>query len=70
VPAGKDGSIALPGEPKGRRMGRVKARRGHMTLLPTGAAYQFHADKPGVILLQTIAGEDTKFRWADICQTH
>jgi hypothetical protein len=70
VPPDKEGSIALRGEPQGRRMGRVIARRGHMTLLPKGAAYQFHADKPGVILLQTIAGEDTLFRWADICQTH
>ncbi len=69
VPAGKEGSIALRGEPRGRRMGRVRARRGHMTLLPVGAAYQFHADRPGVILLQTIAGDDTRYRWAEICQT-
>ena len=27
-----------------------------MTLLPVGAAYQFHAAQPGVILLQTLAG--------------
>ena len=70
VPADKSGSIALQSEPKGQRMGHVRARRGHMTLLPKGAAYQFHADKPGVILLQTIAGDDTQFRWAEICQTH
>ena len=69
VPSGKEGSIRLRGEPAGRPMGRVRARRGHMTLLPVGAAYQFHADRPGVILLQTIAGEDTQFRWAQICQT-
>jgi hypothetical protein len=69
VPPGKEGSIALGGEPRGRRMGRVRARRGHMTLLPVGAAYQFHADRPGVILLQTIAGDDTRYRWAEICQT-
>lgn len=69
VPAGTEGSIRLPGEPAGRKMGVVRARRGHMTLLPAGAAYQFHADRPGVILLQTIAGADTQFRWADICQT-
>jgi hypothetical protein len=50
-------------------MGQVKARRGHMTLLPVGAAYQFHAARPGVILLQTLAGTDTQFRWAEICQT-
>ncbi|MBI4635437.1 MAG: hydroxyquinol 1,2-dioxygenase [Candidatus Rokubacteria bacterium] len=69
VPSGKEGSIRLPGEPDGRKMGAVKARRGHMTLLPTGAAYQFHAERPAVILLQTIAGDDTQYRWAEICQT-
>lgn len=69
VPAGTPGSIRLPGEPAGRPMGAVRARRGHMTLLPVGAAYQFHAERPSVILLQTIAGADTQWRWAEICQT-
>lgn len=69
VPAGTRGSIAILGAPAGRRMGLVRARRGHMTLLPVGAAYQFHAAQPGVILLQTLAGADTIERWADICQT-
>ena len=69
VPAGTKGSVALAGTPAGRKMGRVRARRGHMTLLPVGAAYQFRADRPGVILLQTLAGRDTIERWADICQT-
>jgi len=69
VPAGTSGSIGLPGTPAGRPMGVVRARRGHMTLLPVGAAYQFHAARPGVILLQTLAGADTIERWADICQT-
>lgn len=69
VPAGTRGSVELSGVPIGRRMGVVRARRGHMTLLPVGAAYQFHASRPGVILLQTLAGIDTVERWADICQT-
>ena len=69
VPTDKEGSVALPGEPAGRKMGVVRARRGHMTLLPAGAAYQFRADRPGVILLQTMAGADTRFRWGAICQT-
>ena len=69
VPAGTRGSIGLPGTPAGRKMGLVRARRGHMTLLPVGAAYQFHSARPGVILLQTLAGADTVERWADICQT-
>jgi hypothetical protein len=69
VPAKAQGSIALTGTPAGKKMGVVRARRGHMTLLPVGAAYQFHAAQPGVVLLQTLAGADTIERWADICQT-
>ena len=69
VPAGTQGSVALSGTPTGKKMGVVRAHRGHMTLLPAGAAYQFHAAQPGVILLQTLAGRDTVERWADICQT-
>ena len=69
VPVGTQGSVALSGTPKGKKMGVVRARRGHMTLLPAGAAYQFHAARPGVILLQTLGGRDTIERWADICQT-
>ncbi len=69
VPAGTRGSIALKGTPAGQKMGVVRARRGHMTLLPAGAAYQFHAARPGVILLQTLAGRDTVERGAEICQT-
>src|SRR5688500_1428259 len=69
VPTGTRGSIPVPGGPAGRNMGVVRARRGHMTLLPVGAAYQFHAAQPGVVLLQTLAGPDTIERWGDICQT-
>jgi len=69
VPHGTKGSVALAGTPAGRKMGVVRARRGHMTLLPVGAAYQLHAARPGVILLQTMAGADTVERWGDICQT-
>ena len=63
------GSNALGGNPSGPAMGHVIARRGHMTLLPVGAAYQFHAAKPAVILLQTQEGPDTIFRWAEIIHT-
>ena len=69
VPADKNGSIAIDGEPVGRPMGRIVARRGHMALLPAGAAYRFNAARPGVILLQTVEGDDTLYRWAEICQT-
>jgi hypothetical protein len=66
---GRDGSVALDGEPVGQRMGRVIASRGHQTLLPAGTAYRFSTNQPGVILLQTLAGADTQFRWAEICQS-
>lgn len=69
VPEDKAGSVALDGEPEGTPMGRVVARRGHMTLLPKGAAYRFNAKRPGVIMMQTIAGDDTVYKWAEICQT-
>ncbi len=63
-----EGTTMLEGNPKGKEMGYIIARRGHMALLPKGAAYQFHAAKPGVILLQTIGGDLTAERWKDICQ--
>jgi hypothetical protein len=63
----KEGSVRIDGEPPGRPMGRIVLRRGHMALLPAHAAYRFSAERPGVILLQTILGEDTIERWAEIC---
>ena len=67
--AGSEGAVKLGHEPKGKKMGWVKVRRGHMALLPKGAAYQFRSAKPGVILLQTMKGPNTIERWGDICQT-
>jgi hypothetical protein len=69
VPADKNGAVLVRGEPKGRKMGRIVAGRGHMTLLPKGSAYQFHADQASVVTIQTIQGDVTIERWADICQT-
>lgn len=69
VAAEKNGAIRLADAPEGRKMGRVVAGRGHMTLLPKGSAYQFHADRPSVVTIQTIQGEVTIERWAEICQT-
>ena len=63
------GSIGLDGQPDGSAMGRVTAGQGHMTMLPAGKAYRFSCEGVGVILLQTIEGPDTVYRWADICQT-
>lgn len=69
VASDAQGSVAVDGEPAGTRMGTVRARRGHMTMLPAGTAYRLHSDGVAVVLLQTIEGPDTVYRWADICQT-
>ncbi len=69
LPEDAAGSIALEGEPEGARMGRIFLKRGHQALLPTGAAYRFVAEHPSVLMMQTIAGPDTQYRWAEICQT-
>jgi hypothetical protein len=69
LPPHAEGSVALAGEPSGRRMGRLTLRRGHQGLLPAGSAYRFTAVRTGVLVMQTIAGPDTQYRWADICQT-
>jgi hypothetical protein len=63
----KNGSIALPGRPDGRPMGRIVLRRGHQALLPANSAYRMSAGRPSVVLLQTIFGDDTIERWAEIC---
>ena len=63
-----EGTTMLEGNPQGVKMGYIVARRGHMALLPKGAAYQFHAAKPAVILLQTIQGDLTVEKWKEICE--
>ena len=67
VPADKNGSVALGGEPVGRPMGRIVCRRGHMALLPANAAYRMSAERPSVVILQTTLGDDTIERWPEIC---
>ncbi len=69
VDAGASGSVGLDHEPAGAAMGRIVAGRGHMALLPAGRCYRVTAEQPSVILLQTIEGPDTVYRWAEICQT-
>jgi hypothetical protein len=66
---GQNGSIRVNGQPAGRTMGRIRARRGTLALLPANRAYQFDAGQPAAILLQTIAGELTVYRWSQICIT-
>jgi hypothetical protein len=69
-PESTQGSVQLGHDPIGPRMGRIVARRGHMTLLPAHSAYRFSAPSASVILLQTIEGEGTIYRWGEICQIH
>jgi len=67
IPAGKEGTVELPGTPMGRKMGRIHLKRGHQALLPKGAAYQFTAANPSVMIQQTIVGDLTVQKWAEIC---
>jgi len=61
--------VLVKGEPKGKKMGWMKLRRGHQGMLPKNTAYQFRSAKPAVVILQTCKGDVTVERWADICQT-
>lgn len=65
-----NGAVLVKGEPKGRKMGWMKLKRGHQGMLPKNCAYQFRSAKPGVVVLQTCKGDLSVERWAEICQTH
>lgn len=67
APLRKHGAVQLVEPIGGKYMGMIRARRGHLVLLPEGAAYQAKAQTPSVVLLQTLAGELTQERWSDIC---
>ncbi len=67
VASGKDGTVKLSGTPAGKKMGRIHLKRGHQALLPKGAAYQFTAASPSVLIQQTIVGDLTVQKWAEIC---
>jgi hypothetical protein len=67
VAAAKQGSVRIDGAPEGRKMGRIECKRGHQALLPKGAAYRFRTRTAGVILLQTLLGELSVQKWAEIC---
>jgi hypothetical protein len=66
-PGSGTGTVLAGVEPQGRTMGHVVLRRGHQALLPAGCAYRFNASKAGVALVQTMAGELSVQKWADIC---
>jgi hypothetical protein len=63
------GAQALAEAPDGRKMGRLVLGRGHMGLLPKGAAYRFECAGRAALMIQTIAGPVTVEKWSDICQT-
>lgn len=65
--ADKGGATLVKGQPVGRRMGLIKLRRGHQALLNKDCAYRFHAQGLGVLLIQTIQGDVTVQKWAEIC---
>jgi len=67
APQSKQGSVRLTSAPLGKTMGRIKCKRGHQALLPKGAAYRFRADRTSVLLMQTVLGELSVQKWAEIC---
>lgn len=62
------GAQRVEGNPDGVKMGRLKLGRGHMGLLPRGAAYRFAAAEPAALMFQTIRGPLTLEKWDEICQ--
>lgn len=62
------GAVQLTAAPAGTNMGYVSLQRGHLALLPAGAAYQLRAKTLGVVLLQSLQGPQSQQRWATICQ--
>ncbi len=67
APAGTDGTVALSGEPQGKRMGTIRLKRGHQAMLPKGAAYRFNSPTTSVMIQQTIVGDLTVEKWSEIC---
>lgn len=63
-----EGAVTLAGQPEGANMGYVVLGRGHMTMLPVGAAYKFTAQEACTLLIQTIDGPVTAHKWAEFCQ--
>jgi hypothetical protein len=64
-----EGARRLAELPAGRKMGRIVLRRGHMALLPVGAAYRFEAKRAATLMIQTIDGPESVHKWASICQS-
>jgi hypothetical protein len=67
APEGKEGTVLVKGEPKGKRMGTILLKRGHQAMLSRGAAYKFKAARPSAMIQQTIQGDLTVEKWGEIC---
>lgn len=63
----KEGTHLAGDNPQGKKMGYVLLKQGHQAILPAGSAYRFEANKPGVILIQTIKGPLSVEKWHSIC---
>lgn len=63
----RDGAVKLSGDPKGKKMGSIFLKRGHQALLPEKTAYRFVSERPATLMLQTILGQESVEKWADIC---
>ena len=65
-----NGAVLVKGEPKGRKMGWMKIRRGHQALLPKNTRLPVpRRARPAVLVQQTCKGDLSVERWAEICQT-
>lgn len=63
-----EGAVKLTGQPVGEAMGYVVLGRGHMAMLPVGSAYKFSAPEVCTLMIQTIGGAETVYKWDEICQ--
>lgn len=63
-----EGGHKIERTPVGKKMGTIKLGRGHMAMLPVGAAYRFISAQPATLMIQSIEGPLTQHRWADFCQ--
>ncbi len=69
VPAGKEGSVRLAAEPKGKPMGWILARRGHMALLPKRRGLPVPREETRGSVVADDQRRRTVEKWAEICQT-
>lgn len=68
VELSENGAVIINEQLVCKNMGVIIAEKGHMVLLPADCAYQFHTPGLGVLIIQTMAGPLTRYRWSEICQ--